>query len=107
MKVSTNVVGWLTWLSFGWLAFRLWRSGLRPHPNRPRGMVRRTIYIVFAVFFTMMAIYFVGYGLGFYDIPQHWGVAVTAGGGSLGCRLGASGKRGTCKPRLVPSELFE
>lgn len=66
MKVSTNVGGWVVELMYGFGAFYLWRSALRPRATEPQGAVSRSIRAIGAILLSALALYFLGYGLGFY-----------------------------------------
>src|SRR5438046_7000653 len=46
MKVSTNVIGWLVWLGWAWLSFRMWQIGIRPRETDPQTVGRRALHIV-------------------------------------------------------------
>lgn len=66
MKVSTNIGGWVIELLYCLGAFYLWRSGLRPKATEPQGLVSRSIRVTGAIILSALALYVLGYGLGFY-----------------------------------------
>ena len=69
VKISTHVTGWLVWLGWAWLSFRMWQIGIRPRPTDPQTVGRRALHIVGAIIFSALALYFLGVGLGFYQVP--------------------------------------
>lgn len=66
MIISTNIRGWLVELMYCCGAFYLWRSGLKPKATEPQGKVSRSIRVIGAVMLSVLALYVLGYGLGFY-----------------------------------------
>ena len=70
MKIRTNVPGWLILVGWGWLTFRMWQVGIRPRATDPQTMGRRALHIFGALVFTSLTLYFLGVGLGFYQVPQ-------------------------------------
>jgi hypothetical protein len=49
----------------------LWRSGLFPKKNDPHGTLDRSIRIMGAVIFSVISLYFFGYGFGLYGLYQN------------------------------------
>lgn len=45
----------------------LWRSGLAPRDDEPKGKLDRSIRIVGAILITAMLLFYAGYKLGLYD----------------------------------------
>jgi len=66
MRISTNIGGWVVELMYCSGAFYLWRSALKPKPTEPQGVVSRSIRVIGAIMLSALALYFLGYGLGFY-----------------------------------------
>jgi hypothetical protein len=64
MKINTNFAGWLKLLGFGAAAFYLWRRSISPGAGEPKGRIDREIRFVGAILFTLIFVYFLGFGLG-------------------------------------------
>ena len=68
MHINPNVFGWIKLLVFGFGAYYLWRSAIKPKGNEPRGMGSRSIRVVGALILSAVTLYFLGYGLGLYGL---------------------------------------
>ncbi len=66
VKISTNIGGWVVELMYCMGALYLWRSGLKPGATEPHGVISRSIRVVGAILLSALALYVLGYGLGFY-----------------------------------------
>lgn len=66
MRINANVAGWFKLLGLGAVALYLWRSSILPGGREPRGRVDRTIRLLGAVLLTLVFVYFLGFGLGFW-----------------------------------------
>ena len=66
LTINTNVTRWLRLILFAAGAAYLWRSGLFPRKDDPRGRFDRGVRVFGAVLLSMVVIYFLGYGLGLY-----------------------------------------
>lgn len=69
MHVNPSIFGWVRLAVFGFGAFYLWRSAISPKGNEPRGMGSRSIRVIGALMLSAVTLYFLGYGLGLYNLP--------------------------------------
>ena len=68
MKISTNIGGWAVEVMYFMAAFYSWRIALRRKPTEHRGIISRSILVIGAVMMSVIAIYFLGSGLGLYSL---------------------------------------
>jgi len=68
VNIATNIIGWGRLLFFGAGAAYLWRSALWPKKDEPQGKIDRSIRVMGAIILSGVTIYFVGYGLGLYNL---------------------------------------
>lgn len=67
MKRNTSVIGWLRWSMWPIAAGYLWHSSLGPNARQRSD---RNARLIGAVIFSILTVYFLGYGLGLYDVPH-------------------------------------